>query len=129
MLRPGGIVCAAVPFLQPYHPSPLDLQRWTAEGFAELFEGFQVIESGACVGPTTAVHWVFREWVGVLVSFGNLWVAKWVGWLVGWLTAPLLLLDLWLLRRRDAVRLASAVYLFAVKPGRSSEVAPPGPPA
>lgn len=120
VLKPGGIVCAAVPFLQGYHPSPGDYQRWTLDGFEGLFGRFERVDSGNCVGPTAALHWVFREWVGLLVSFGNIWVAKGVAWFVGWLTAPLLLLDWWLVRRRDAHTIASAVYFIGRKPSREA---------
>jgi len=115
VLKPGGVVCAAAPFLQGYHPSPEDYTRWTLDGFEALFHRFEKMESGNCVGPTAALHWVFREWVGLLVSFGNVWVQKGVGWLVGWLTAPLLLLDVWLVRRKDAHALSSAVYFIGRK--------------
>ncbi|MBM3214944.1 class I SAM-dependent methyltransferase [Candidatus Poribacteria bacterium] len=115
-LLPGGIVCAAVPFLQGFHASPADYQRWTLAGFEALFAAFDVGESGVCVGPTASLHWVLREWVGLVVSFGNLWIAKVVAWLVGWATAPLLLLDLWLARRRDSHQIASAVYVIAQRP-------------
>lgn len=117
VLKPGGSVCAAVPFLQGYHPSPTDYQRWTLDGFQELFNGFTRVDAGNCVGPTAALHWIFREWVGIVFSFGNLWVAKIVALAVGWITAPLLLLDFWLVRRADSGRIASAVYFIGEKPG------------
>lgn len=115
VLKPGGYVCAAVPFLQGFHGSPEDYQRWTLAGFETLLARFEKVESGNCVGPTAALHWVFREWAGLLVSFGNVWVAKGVAWFVGWLTSPLLLLDLWLVRRRDAHGIASAVFFVGRK--------------
>src|SRR3954447_3577682 len=36
VVRPGGHVVAAVPFLQPYHPCPGDYRRYTADGLAQL---------------------------------------------------------------------------------------------
>jgi SAM-dependent methyltransferase len=36
VVRPGGHLVVAVPFLQPYHPCPGDYQRYTAEGLAAL---------------------------------------------------------------------------------------------
>ena len=34
VLKPGGYICVAVPFLQGYHASPYDYQRWTVLGIA-----------------------------------------------------------------------------------------------
>lgn len=115
VLKTGGYVCAAVPFLQGYHGSPHDYQRWTTTGFETLFTEFDIIESGACAGPTTALHWVFREYVGLLCSFGSLMVAKAVSLLVGWLTFPLVWLDTLLLLHPHAHILASAVYFVGRK--------------
>ena len=115
VLKPGGYVCVAVPFLQGYHASPHDYQRWTTSGIVQLCAAFTEIESGACAGPTTALHWIFREYVGLICSFGSLLVAKAVSLLVGWLTFPFLLLDVLLSRHKDAHILASAVYFFGKK--------------
>ena len=43
MLRPGGWVLVTTPFLLRFHPQPLDLYRWTADGLKVLLEeaGFQ----------------------------------------------------------------------------------------
>ena len=115
VLKPGGYVCAAVPFLQGYHASPHDYQRWTATGFVALFSQFREIESGACAGPTAALHWIFREYVGLICSFGSLLVAKAVSLFVGWLTFPLVLLDMLLMLHPHSHILASAVYFVGRK--------------
>jgi len=36
VVRKGGYIVAAVPFLQPFHASPTDFRRYTAEGLAQL---------------------------------------------------------------------------------------------
>jgi SAM-dependent methyltransferase len=36
VVKPGGHVVVAVPFLQPFHPCPTDFRRYTAEGLADL---------------------------------------------------------------------------------------------
>lgn len=118
VLKVGGYACAAVPFLQPYHPSPLDNQRYTLPGFEALFsnfENFEKLESGACVGPTTTLHWIFREYVGFIFSFGQIWLAKVISLIVGWVTFPLVFLDYLLLRRKDAHMISSAVYFIGRK--------------
>ncbi len=115
VLKPNGFVCAAVPFLQGYHASPHDYQRWTTTGFVKLFSRFHEVESGACAGPTTALHWIFREYVGLVCSFGSLLLAKVVSLLVGWLTFPLVWLDMLLLLHPHSHILASAVYFVGQK--------------
>lgn len=116
VLKPGGVVCVAVPFLQGYHASPHDYQRWTLPGIVELFSAFSEVESGACTGPTASLHWIFREYVGLVYSFGSLLFGKFLSLIVGWLTFPLLLLDWMLLWNPNAHILASAVYYVGKKP-------------
>lgn len=57
VLRDGGLVFAATPFLQPYHAYPDHYQNFTLRGHTRLFEraGFTIIDAGACVGPTFAM--------------------------------------------------------------------------
>ena len=117
VLKPDGYICIAVPFLQGYHASPHDYQRWTVSGIRQLCDAFTEIESGMCAGPTAALHWIFREYVGLICSFGNLLVAKVVSLLIGWLTFPFLLFDVLLSRHKEAHILASAVYFFGKKKG------------
>ena len=116
VLKPGGYICVAVPFLQGYHASPHDYQRWTVPGIVQLCTAFSEIESGACAGPTASLHWIFREYIGLACSFGSLLLAKAISLIVGWLTFPLLLLDGLLSLHKNADILASAVYFFGKKP-------------
>ncbi len=46
VVRKGGYVVVAVPFLQPYHPCPGDFRRYTADGLAQLGRsaGLEVVE-------------------------------------------------------------------------------------
>ena len=114
VLKPGGYICIAVPFLQGYHASPHDYQRWTVPGIVQLCTVFSEIESGACAGPTTSLPGI-REYIGLICSFGSLIVAKVVSLLIGWLTFPLLLIDALLSHHKHAHILASAVYFFGKK--------------
>lgn len=116
VLKPGGYICVAVPFLQGYHASPHDYQRWTVPGIVQLCAAFSEVESGACAGPTTSLHWIFREYIGLLCSFGSLLLAKAISLIVGWLTFPILLLDVPLSFHKDAHILSSAVYFVGKKP-------------
>ena len=51
VLRPGGLVYADTPFLQPVHEGPYDFTRFTESGHRWLFRGFGLIESGVVAGP------------------------------------------------------------------------------
>ncbi len=115
VLKPGGYICIAVPFLQGYHASPHDYQRWTVPGIVQLCNAFSEVESGACAGPTTALHWIFREYIGLICSFGSLIIAKAISLIIGWLTFPFLLIDLLISRHKHAHILASAVYFIGKK--------------
>jgi SAM-dependent methyltransferase len=116
ILRPFGYICVAVPFMQGYHASPTDYQRYTIWGLDELLSDFEKIESGSCVGPTSALHWIFREYAGILLSFGNLWLYKIISLFIGWLTFPFVYLDSILLHNRNSHNIASAVYFIGRLP-------------
>jgi SAM-dependent methyltransferase len=115
VLRPGGWVCSGVPFIQGYHASPEDYQRYTVWGLENLFSDFQKVESGTCVGATSALHWIFREYIGILFSFGNLWLYKSLSLIVGWLTFPFVYLDSILKYNKNAHAIASAVFFIGRK--------------
>ena len=63
VLRVGGQVFAATPFMQHFHAYPNHFQNFTLIGHRRLFEraGFTIESAGVCVGPTYAA-WglVFR---------------------------------------------------------------------
>jgi len=115
VLRPRGRVYAGVPFIQGYHASPEDYRRYTVQGLETLFSDFQKIESGACVGATSALHWIFREYIGILFSFGSVWLYKGVSLIVGWLTFPIVYLDAILTYNKNVHAIASAVFFIGKK--------------
>lgn len=51
LLSPGGVAYINTPFLYPFHSSPGDYQRWTAEGLKKLFSEFTICEVGVRSGP------------------------------------------------------------------------------
>jgi len=87
--RPGGFVYVEVPFLQGYHPDPIDMRRYTRPGLeAKVAEaGFVVVESGVAGGPFSMLAWTLRELPGALTSGKTLYfMAKFLsGWLTFWL--------------------------------------------
>ena len=71
IIKPGGIVITAVPFMQPFHAAPHDYCRWTSAGVKELFNTFEQLETGIAAGPTSGMLWVLQEWLAVLLSLGS----------------------------------------------------------
>lgn len=112
VLKIGGWVCAAVPFIQGYHASPEDYQRYTVDGLRHLFQRFHQIDAGPCLGPTCSLHWIFKEYVGLLLSFGSIWLHKILSLIVGWITFPVTYLDLILTRSKNSHIIASAVFFI-----------------
>jgi ubiquinone/menaquinone biosynthesis C-methylase UbiE/uncharacterized protein YbaR (Trm112 family) len=65
VLRPGGQVFAATPFMQHFHAYPNHFQNFTLIGHARLFEraGFEVVSAGVCAGPTYAVSGMVYRYI------------------------------------------------------------------
>lgn len=57
VLKVGGWVWAATPFLAAYHAYPAHFHNFTLEGHEALFRnaGFSIAASGPCVGPAQAL--------------------------------------------------------------------------
>lgn len=110
VLRPGGQVFAATPFLQGFHAYPSHFQNFTRVGHDRLFcrAGFEVVASGVCVGPTFALTDLTSQYLrhylpGRIVSRGMERLAL----LASLLVRPF---DRTLHHRPDAEWLASSVY-------------------
>lgn len=115
VLRPGGQLFAATPFLQAYHGYPHHYQNFTLTGHQQLFSrhGFEISESGACVGPIYTMFNLSSKFLRYLLpTFLALPL------LIVWNLFSLLLrpLDLLLNEHPNAHMLASETYLAAVKP-------------
>ena len=65
VLRPGGQLFAATPFMQHFHAYPNHFQNYTLIGHKRLFEraGFGVVSAGVCVGPTYAVSGMVYRYI------------------------------------------------------------------
>lgn len=116
VLPSGGEVFAATPFLQAFHAYPNHFQNFTLEGHDRLFRrhGFEVISSGACVGPTFALTDLAIRYLRDVLPAGRLGrVAAKAAALLALLVRPL---DRRLLRRADSYVLASTVYAHLRKP-------------
>jgi SAM-dependent methyltransferase len=64
VLKPGGRIFAAVPFLQPYHAYPDHFYNMTAGGLRNLFADLEVerLEVPLSGGPVFALTWILQAW-------------------------------------------------------------------
>jgi len=115
VLRVGGQVFAATPFLQPFHAYPNHFQNFTLIGHRRLFEraGFEIVSSGVCVGPTFALSQFVASYARAYVPT---WVLSRLVWLgVRLVALPIRPLDIWVNRHPQAHLLASTTYVQAAK--------------
>lgn len=115
VIKPGGKIYAKVPFMQPFHAVPDDYQRFSLNGLREFFKGFEILEDGISVGPSSALSWLLREYLAILFSFNSRKVYSFFFGFFGYFTAPIKYLDIFFRKRTEAHRLASAFYLILQK--------------
>lgn len=117
VLKKGGLVYAEVPFLQGFHPSPKDFYRFTLEGILQIFSRFSKTEAGVCVGPSSTLSWILREYLaGFLTGFSEkILMRKLSDFIAGWLTFPIKYLDYILAKKKGSHRIASGLYYLGRK--------------
>lgn len=111
VVKPGGLIFAKVPFMQPFHAVPDDYQRYSINGLHEFFKRFEIIEEGISVGPSSALAWFLREYLAILFSFNSNKAYRFWRIIFSYFTAPIKYFDAFFRKRKEAHRLASAFYL------------------
>lgn len=93
IMKPGARLYCFIPFMQPFHASPYDFQRFTYEGMKDQFREFEILKLKA-IGPTSGMLWNLQEWLALVFSFGikPLHTVLYLFFMV--LTFPLKFLDL-----------------------------------
>jgi SAM-dependent methyltransferase len=115
VLKVGGHFYAEMPFMQPFHESPIDLRRCTLPGFVEMCKPLSHIESGMNVGPASTLTWIIRELIAGVISRGNERLYPRVSSLVGWVVFPLKYFDYWLEKKPYLHRIGSSFYYIGRK--------------
>jgi SAM-dependent methyltransferase len=123
IVRKREKVICYIPFIVPFHPAPDDFQRWTRTGVRKLFSCFDRIEISIGCGPTSGMLWVFQEWFSIFLSFGNRTVHDILLLVLMVITAPIKLLDVFMIKFPDAEKIASGFYVIAKKEERRKEEA------
>lgn len=83
VIKPGGHLVVAVPFLQPYHPCPGDYRRYTADGLADLARRahLDVVAMLPVHSIAQTIGWILWEWAqerGGKVRKGLVWMLAWL---------------------------------------------------
>lgn len=65
VVKKGGIIYTAVPFLQPYHGYPYHFFNMTSEGLKVLFDDTRILKSGEVkMGhPLYGISWILEEYL------------------------------------------------------------------
>jgi len=118
--KPGGLLHVEMPFLQQYHDDPSDYRRLTLPGLRRFLDdaGFDIVQSGVHIGPTVTLLTLTSYWIN-LVFQGRTLLGRALATscfvlfsVIAW---PLRYLDIWLIRKPGAHRLAFGVYATAKK--------------
>lgn len=115
VLKSKALVYIAIPFLCGFHESPHDYYRWTIHGVRELCKSFNEIEVGIRGGATSALCWIFQEWIAIALSFNMNWLYSAIYFLIGFALIPVKFLDLILSQYSNAHKIASGFYFYGSK--------------
>lgn len=113
VLKKGGYIYAEVPFIQTYHPNPEDYQRFTLPGINYLFRNFERLESGVCVGPTSALCGMLQGYFPILINISL--IRSIIYHTIGWLCFFVKYLDLWLAHQKRSHIISSGFYFYGKK--------------
>ncbi len=116
VLGKGGMVYSVTPFLQAFHGHPNHFCNFTLAGHVFLFKkaGFEILQSGCCVGPIYALCDMMRFFLRTFLR--PVWLSRCIGsiwWLLSW---PLRLLDKVLTNFSRADFFCSTTFVLARKP-------------
>jgi SAM-dependent methyltransferase len=115
VLKPGGRLYCAIPFFQMYHPDPIDMQRYTVTGIANLFKELVPVESGVELGPSSTVVLTLREYCAIAFSFNSTILYNLLQVFFGYLFYPIKFLDYFLLENQFSFMIACSVYFIGEK--------------
>lgn len=87
VLKSGGIIYAATPFMQQVHMKQYDFTRFTYLGHRRLFRSFKEIDSGVFAGTGVALGWSIRYFAKSLTNnkMIRLFLEVFVSFLFFWL--------------------------------------------
>jgi SAM-dependent methyltransferase len=115
VLKNGGTIFSVIPFMQPFHASPHDYQRYSKPGIEFLHKQFELIKSGTYGGPVSGFLWIFQEFIALLLSFGIKPLRDFIYLVVMVLTWPIKLLDYYFRQLGTSENIASTFFYYGRK--------------
>jgi SAM-dependent methyltransferase len=120
VLKPGGRIWVEAPFLYPVHDPTADYYRWTLQGLRHIVgKRFDVTESGALMGPSSALSLSWRTFVDWRLRRLHWAIRNSVAWMSWWVKR--LDSDAVLVEPPESYALS---FVHGVKPARSKESTP-----
>jgi len=115
VIKNGGVIYTHIPFMQGFHASPHDYNRWTSSGIVQLHHNFIEIEHGVGGGPTSSLVWILTEWLALLLSFRIIMLYKILFVVFTLILWPIKFIDLILIGHPMAKNIASTFYYIGRK--------------
>ena len=116
VIKPGGYMYLAMPFILELHLSPDDYYRWTLSGLRELCSDWSIVDCGPNAGPASAWYAISRSLLAIMLSFGSRRLYRVALVAVGVFLWPLKLLDFALSFLPTAEYLFASGYILCRKP-------------
>ena len=114
-LKDRGIVYIDVPFIQCFHPDPVDFWRFTKDGLELLCNrnGLSSIETGVNIGSASAFTWVTCSFLDNLLQ--GSFLLKLIRKILVYCIIPFKYLDKLTVKSNQCELAASAVYYYGEK--------------
>jgi len=114
-VRPGGWSHHLVPFLYPFHASPFDYFRYSAEGLKVLFRDWKILNTLNITGPFSLISIVATEVIATVFTFGFNPLRNLVYLFLCLLIFPLKFLDVFFVGRKQFEGLAPTFFIQCQK--------------
>jgi uncharacterized protein YbaR (Trm112 family)/SAM-dependent methyltransferase len=115
VLKPGGLLYLAVPFVHPYHGYPADYHRFSVDSLSLLITGFTTLKTGVLRGPMVALLNCFSDLPFIFTFSNNPKIYQATKGMVLLFTFWLKYIDRLLVKNPQAHRLAHTLYFFGEK--------------
>lgn len=114
VLKKNGKIFSFIPFIQGFHASPYDFQRFTFEGMKIQFQEFTILHIYP-EGPTSGLLWIVQEWFALVFSFGIKPLHNIIYLVIMGLTFPFKFLDVILIHFPMAKNISTGFTLVGEK--------------